>query len=324
MKADELVAYCNAKARKALRIIPDPYWTTTIYSLGKYLRVYAFYPSWLPLCVYTDHGMRGSHKPAKHELESNAPVQLCFSPQTKAEWEKYSIKPCFVMYSPSVFYRRRCKIELSVNAKGTIAFPAHSTPSLDDVSDPELYIEELQKLPKEFQPVSVCLHMHDINKGAHRIYEKHKMPIYTAGNTSDDRFAERFYEVIKNFKYATSSIPGSYLYYCVEMGIPFSLYGTPPSFINKSDPNLPKGVVAWCQSINQVWNLFSGIFTEISPAQKELVETSLGLKDSLSRLKMAKVLYSSLLKWIISGAGIRFIGNWVIGLPGKISRKLMR
>ena len=209
-------------------------------------------------------------------------------------------------------------------AKGTIVFPAHTTPSIDDISDVENYIQQLFELPEEFQPISVCLHMHDINKGRHHIFKKHKIPIYTAGSNLDDRFAERFYDIIKNFRYATSNMVGSYLYYCIEMGIPFSIYGNKQVFINQLDPNIPKGLYdpyAEFQRFRQVHDMFSGIFTNISPAQKEYVEISLGLRDGISRGKMAWVLYSSFFKWVFSGTGIRFTYN-ILGklMKGKIGK----
>lgn len=316
MQEDPLVTYCNTDISKSkYEILTDPYWTTRVYSIGKYLREYSYYPLWMPLCVYTDHGIRGSHIPFKHELESDAPTMLCHSPKTKMEWERFSSKPCFVMYSPFIFYRRKYNILPMINAKGTIAFPAHTTPSIDDISDIEIYIKQLLELPEEFQPISVCLHMCDINKGKHHIFKKYNIPIYTAGNNLDNRFAGRFYGIIKNFKYATSNMPGSYLYYCIEMGIPFSIYGNQVTFINRFDSNFPKGLMPGPQLNRLVYKLFSDLFTEISPEQKQYVEITLGLKDGLSRGEMCWVLYSSFLKWIISGTAIkrayRYVSKWL-------------
>jgi hypothetical protein len=327
MQDDPLIKYCNNKPRIPFRIIPDPYWTTTVYSLGKHLREYGYYPSWLPLCVYSDHGLRSSYTPFKHELESDAPTQLCHSPTTKHEWEKHSSKPCYVMTSPFVCYRRKNHIRKSESAVGTISFPAHSTPSIDDVSDVELYIKQLLELPEEFKPVSVCLHMHDINKGQHHFFEKYNIPVLTAGNTFDERFAERFYEIIKKFRYATSNMVGSYLYYCVEMGIPFSIYGNKQIFINRKDPNITKGLYDPYKEFERfkyVYDLFSGLNTSISSEQKDYVEGSLGLKGGLSRSRMSIVLYTSLFKWLISGIGIKYIFKYIFELNKRVLTKIKR
>jgi hypothetical protein len=272
------------------------YWTAELYSFGKYIRKYGFFPQFLPIYIYTDHGPGAfTDGPSAYELESTAEVQFYHSTRMVENWKKSSAKkPCYVLYSPAVFYRRKNKIEKLNQAEGTISFPAHTTPSIEDVSNIEIYIEQLKNLPAQFQPVSVCLHMHDINKGQHKIFMKHNIPVYTAGNSADPRFIERFYDILKNFKYSTSNMIGSYAYYSVEMGIPFSVYGNPQKFINNDDPNITKG--EWnpyneYEYYRKVYELFNDLNTEISIDQKDLVEKELGIYDGLSRFDMAKVLY---------------------------------
>lgn len=302
MTERELIDLClQTEAVRSRNIL---YWTAEIYGFGKHIREYGFYPRFLPLCVYTDHGPgQLDDRPYLHELTSGAPCQMYHSPASVEIWKKFSSNTCYVLYSPFVFYRRSCKIEKSKNAKGTIAFPAHSTPMIDDVSDVELYIKQLLELPDRFQPVSVCLYMQDINKGRHKIFMKHKIPVVTAGCTLDLRFTQRFYDILKNFLFATSNSIGSYVYYAVEMGIPFSLYGNKQVYINTGDPNIPYG--EWdpykeSKSYRMMSDLFSGLQTEITQEQKEVVETTLGLKDGIGRIKMSFVLYSSFLKWALN------------------------
>lgn len=275
------------------------YWTAEVYSFGKYIRKYAYYPSFFPLYCYTDHGA-GEYfdQIAKHEIESTAPVQFYNSPISTELFKKVSNKPCYTMLSPFVICRRMNKIEQSKNAKGTLAFPSHSTPDIDLVSDIEGYIEELKKLPEEFQPVSVCLHMHDINKGQHKIFMKHGFPVYTAGHALDCRFAERFYDILKNFKYTTSNLIGSYTYYSIEMGIPFSIYGNDPEYYNNADANLEKGEYKYKESdgYQSFYKLLGGLNKKVTPEQKEFVERNLGIYDGLSRFEMAKVLYLAYFK----------------------------
>lgn len=324
MQEDYLLKFCNSHIKKSFKIIPDPYWTTKVYSLGKYLREYGYYPSWLPLCVYIDHGVVCSEqKPFKHELESDAPVQLVHAPRSKIEWEKHSKKPCFIMFSPFVFYRRKHKIVPSADAKGTIAFPAHSTPSIDDVSNIEIYIKQLLDLSEKFHPVSVCLHMHDINKGKHHIFIKNKIQVHTAGNIFDEGFAERFYDIIKNYKYATSNMAGSYIHYCIEMNINFFIYGDKQKFININDSNLPNGVYEpynVSKGYRKLHDMFSDFSTQITTEQKNYIETSLGIKDGLTRIQMAYVLYYALFKWIFSGTFIKYFNLFLRNFFNKLTK----
>jgi hypothetical protein len=310
MNESELLSLCSDKNIKRSRIIP--YWTADIYSFGKYIRAYGYFPKFLPLCVYTDHGPSSQDYPYEHELNSDAPCQFYHSPKSVKEWKKVSSKPCFVLYSPFVYYRRNNNINKSANATGTLAFPAHSTPSIDDISNVELYIKQLLDLPSEFQPVSVCLHMHDIKKDRHKLFLKHNIPIYTAGNTLDDRFVERFYDILKNFSFATSNIVGSYTYYAIEMGIPFFAFGNKQVFINRGDPNVTIGEYdpyKESPSYRTLYDMFNGLHTKITPEQRDLIETDLGLRDGISRIKMSYVLYVSFFKWMISTAGLKYISD---------------
>lgn len=311
MEEKELLTLCQTITSNPLQIIPTPYWTAEIYGFGKYIRHYGYFPSFLPLCIFTDHGP-GGEGPFKHELASDAPVQFYHSQRMVDKWKKVSVKPCYVLYSPFVFYRRTKNIKQSPNANGTLVYPAHSTQVIEDKSDLELYIKQILSLPEEFHPLSVNLHYHDINNGQHKIFQKYKIPVYTAGNPNDYRFTERFYSILRNFKYSTSNLPMACLFYSVEMGIPHFIYGNKPVFNNKGDNNVSPGmdfdpINEW-EITRKIYDLFYGLHTEITPEQKEIVEIELGIRDGLSRSKMAYVLYTSFIKWaFLSTSGVKFI-----------------
>lgn len=295
---ETLLKLCDNQnlSRSIVKLI---YWPNEVYSFGRYIRKYAYYPSFFPLYCYTDHGA-GYYvgEIAKHELENDAPCQFYHSPSAVERFKKSSNKPCYTMMSPFVICRRMNNIEKLENTQGTLAFPTHSTPEIDLTSDIENYIDELKKMPEEFKPISVCLHMHDINKGQHKLFMKHGFPVYTAGDVFDKRFAERFYNILKNFKYTTSNMIGSYTYYSVEMGIPFSIYGAQPLLTNNGDTNLEKGEYKFYEQeeYQKLYKLFEGLSKEITPVQKKFVETHLGIYDGLSRCEMAKILYKAYFK----------------------------
>lgn len=316
-KAAQLELLCVEKRSLASRLISRlSYWTAEVYGFGKHMRKYGYYPKWLPLCVYTDHSPGNRDTEFPHEVTSTAPVQFYHSPERVARWRKTSKKPCYCLYSPYVFYRESQKIEKSKDAKGTLAFPAHTTDALEDASNISEYIEQLKKLPAEFQPVSICLHASDIKKGAHKIYLSEGFDVYTAGHPFNDEFVERFYSIIRVFKYSTSNLGGSYLYYCVEMGIPFFLYGNEPKFINKADPNIEKGEYTSYKtqkSYMELVGLFSNIGTIISEDQRKFVRTGLGIEDGLSRGQTTRILYAALFRCIFK------ISNLI--LPFKFLRK---
>lgn len=289
-----------------------PYWTSEIYGFGKHIREYASYPWWLPICVNTDHGVTNRDFPIKSELESDAPYQLFHSPYLVKRWKTLSRKPCFCLFSPYVFYRRKNNICQISSPKGTISFPGHSTDSIDDLLSPKKYINQLKQLPDQYHPISICLHYHDINKGLHRIYLDEGFEVFTAGNPSHPKFTERFYDILKNFKYSTSNWIGSYIYYSVEMGIPFFLHGSPPEYFNKDDGNLEKGFVNSFHKqkyIKDCLELFSVKEDFISKDQASHVHKILGLSDGLSSLQLKKILYFALLRWVISIRLLMYVLN---------------
>lgn len=301
MSEEKLLELCSSKHDSK----PKLFWTSEVYGFGKYIRKYGYYPSFLPLAIYTDHGVGCfPQKPWDHELTSLAPVMFYHSSESVQIWKKFSNKPCYVLYSPFVFYRRSHNIIQDKNATGTIVFPDHTIPDVDDISDTQAYIDQLKSLPKKFQPMSVCLHFHDIRIGRHKIYLKNNISVYTAGDNFDV-FIERFYSILKKFKYASSNNLCSSLFYSIEMGIPFFIYGNKNKDINKSDPNYPIGEpIDWHKSKSHqtIEETFSGFDCEITENKKKIVESNLGIYNGVSRKKMAFILYTSLLRLIFSKA----------------------
>lgn len=286
------------------------------YGMGKYIRKYGFYPRWLPLFVSTDHGPSQRDAPTYLELSSGSPHTLFHSRRLVAKWKELSKMPCDVMVSPFVFYRRRSNINKSENARGTLAFPVHTTDLIENDCDYEGYAKSLLVLPSEYQPVSVCIYHLDVRKGKHKIFEKYNIPVYTAGHIYDSEFVIRFYDILKNFAFTTSNHVGSYVFYAVEMGIPFFIYGNRPIMINKGDPNCPDGAydpLKLSSQLGRTASLFEGVRPDITKEQRELVEAELGLDDGVGRLKMAVILYSSILKWIFSRRSIGYIWSRFCG-----------
>lgn len=316
MSRKAILELCSPKSLAVFKMLP--YWTAEVYGFGKWIREYGHYPKLLPLCIYTDHGPPVLGYPLKQEVDSDAPSLFTHCPSYAKRWKEITGKDCYILYSPFVFCREQRKIDKLVDAMGTIAFPAHTTANTEDQSDTEVYAKQLLKLPAKFQPVSVCLHYSDILKGADKIYRKYKIPVYTAGYYFDDRFSERFYDILKRFKYATSNLVGSYLYYAVEMGIPFSIYGQKHELVNKSDPNLSPGEYdpyKMSSFYRRAFKLFSGLHTNITNQQKNFVEVNLGLRDAVGRSKMREILYKSLFEWTFSLRPI-----WLLG---KVLRKIL-
>lgn len=275
------------------------YWTSEIYSFGKYLRLYGFYPSWLPLYVYMEHGVAINkvEEIPPHELNNDAYCHFYMDARKIPYFKEKSTKPCYPLKSLSVYCRKRNNYKQSPEAKGSLFFFSHSTPDIENEMNLKELFQELKTLPEQMQPVCVCLHMHDINKGVHKQFIGNGFPVYTAGNTLDNRFADRFYSLIKNFKYTFSNEIGSYTFYSVEMGIPFFFYGSEPVYYNVSDENIPSGRYTINQQdfYREMVRLFSysGFNVELTEEQVQFTKMKLGLETGLSRLQMSKILWKA-------------------------------
>lgn len=275
------------------------HWSAELYSFGKWIRKYGYYPSWLPLMIMTDHApcFYGTDEPIGRTYVEISDIRVMFyhskenTEMAKKEFAGFN-KHVYTMYSPIAFCKKYLNIRQVDNPKGTLVFLYHTLPQTSDESDKQEFIKQLLALPTHMQPVSVCIHSHDIKKGAHHIFLQNNIPVVSAGETCDRRFGERLLTILSHFKYAISNVIGSQLYYTVMMGMPHSIYGLEP--IETFQDGFPEWEQEyWNKLPGTMWrnNLFKGLNTTITKEQLRVVEQDMGLHDGISRLKMAKVLY---------------------------------
>jgi FkbM family methyltransferase len=295
--AQTIEQLCAGEGREALSDFP--YWECEVYGFGKWIRRYGYYPSWLPLYINTDHAPSQADQPNPAHLQTTAYCQFYHSPRLVEQWT--GSKPCYTLHSPFVFCRKQKGIELRADRKGTIVFPAHSTHHVAVEKDWHGYIRQLLALPEQYQPIAACIYYLDVQKGLHKIFESYGIPVFSAGHWLDPQFAERFYQIISQYRYASSDLLGSYVFYCTEMGLPFFLYPTETDLklVNNGDPNIPLGEYKF--ENNQVRKskvLFGKPVDEVTEEQMAFVRYELGLTQATSRYKMALILYRALLHHI--------------------------
>lgn len=73
-------------------------------------------------------------------------------------------------------------------------------------------------LPAHLQPVTICLHAHDLGKGRDAPFTKAGFPVVTAGDPTDDAFPDRRYDLLRRHRFSASNSVGSYTFYSIEMG----------------------------------------------------------------------------------------------------------
>lgn len=293
-----------------------PYWTACAYGYKRWISRYGYYPSFLPLCVYSDHGPGDSNKiPYPHELQSDAPVQFYHCKSAVERWKKQSNKECHVLPSPFVFARKQLNISPIPERIGSVYFVSHGTGNVVDQNGCEIYHSDIQKLPDRYKPIKICLHINEVRLGYEDVYRKLGYKVVTAGDPVEQDFTERFYRILATAKYTFSGVVGSYAFYSVEMGIPFCLYGTGAKYINESDPNIELGDYTsylYSDYYKQAVKLFSKMPEEqVTPEQTAFARYYLGLDDGITRLYAAWILYKSLVIWLlrkVQGRLRKFIG----------------
>lgn len=268
----------------------------SIYGLYAIIREYGNCPSTLPLLCRYEHGWNPLPKANAYDALTDKPLMLVWSRRRLQEWQAESSIPAAIIGAPFVHYRKLMQIEKDIAAKGTVAFPAHSTSLIDAVFDIDEYCKQLKNLSNEFHPITICLHAHDIERKKDAIYKKYGFNVVTAGPiwVPGFEFVQRFYEILRSHKYATSNQVGSYSFYAVEMDIPFFIFGEPADLRNSGEPLMPSkfsytdypmGILATM--------MFPGPTQDISEEQKKFVEEELGVHDCLSGIELRELLLES-------------------------------
>lgn len=279
---------------------PWIYWPAENYSFGHATRVNTGYPKWLPMFVYSDHGCGLHTHLTKHELDNSSRIHLTWNCQKSVKYSNHEkhrtllVKHPWMDYRLAKGYRRK-----SGSCAGTLVFFMHGTPSVEwSGHDDDVYFEELKSLPEKFHPIVLCLHLHDVNAGFHKKLRQYGLEIVTAGNTSNTDFVDEFYRIVQSFRYATAQAWGSYVPYCVEMGIPFFFFGEAPTLINKSDKDFELGVtpeffgVEHQELMCRAKELFSFPVDVVTSEQVSFVKKYLGFDSTVSHEQLKAVLWT--------------------------------
>ena len=221
------------------------YWPAELYSFGRCYREWLGFPSWVPLPMSGDHGAwspGGSFSP--HELNSKTNIHLSWHDKRFEILKSSSRKNVIHCPHPWITFKNRLGLKRKNSSCGTLVFLPHSCVGIE-VEDYSFngYIDELLSLPPKFHPFILCIHRHDVQKKLHLQLLDYNLPIITAGETSSPYFVERFYSMISNFRFATSSDIGSQSFYCEDFGVRYFCKGREPTYIDAGNETKPPFVV---------------------------------------------------------------------------------
>ena len=283
------------------RLLKDPLlffslsWTAEIYGLGKSLRYISEYPQWLPIDAVFCHGVNFEPRLYKHERENPARIYIGWHPQLIENNNTINSKKIIRIPHPWVRYRHLMNYQLQESRSGTIVFYPHTTGSDRLEWDPRSYLESLRGLEEKFQPITICLHHHDATPNNRKLIEEYNFQSVTLGDPFSRMFVDKFYELVCQFKFATSTDWGSQTAYCTELGLPYFYFGKTHSIVNVSDENLPKGLVKHeHQDAEELYkkarSLFSHQYDYVTEDQLKYINEMMCLRNDFDYKNLKKIL----------------------------------
>jgi hypothetical protein len=218
--------------RFAIRI--QPFNGNEMYGFGRIMRAFARLPRWWPIYCRIQHGFEpflGDYPPewltAKLAFYV-APDKLChflmFNPEHASFLRSRGHENVVGVGAPVIYMdaelQRHHAIRARDGTRGTIAFPTKSTHYSPMKVDAETMADRLASLPKEFQPVRVCLYYLDVNQGSDAPYRRRGLEVVTNGPLFSQQFIHRFYENCRPCRYATTNDPlSSSILYAIWGGL---------------------------------------------------------------------------------------------------------
>lgn len=152
------------------------------YGFNIITKEYTKFAKWLTLSCHMEHGWTLLDEFLRSDLETEKPLMLVMNKRRAEAWKRKSKIPVAIVGIPFIHFRRERGITQKSNARGTIAFPFHSTKNIGAVFDIKKYCAELNKIPNEFKLVSICLIYHDIKKEFDKKFQAEGFEVVTTGN----------------------------------------------------------------------------------------------------------------------------------------------
>lgn len=281
----------------------NPIWSATAYGNQKWIRRYAFYPRFLPLCIATDHAP-GIPAEVSKTYFTNAPFTLIHSEKYCNYLREISQNKFIPFKSPFVFYAQRKKVKRKIESSGSIFFYAHGNNEVLPTKRVDDIINDLSNLPTKYLPITICLHYQDLINKVHFEFINQGFKVICMGNPNDWDFIENYYDNLSRYKYAFSSNFSSYSLYCTNIGIPFSLIGEESLFNNLSDNTISKGLYKGYLDDSEYSRTFKSLFNNlpsefVTKEQMIFVNEYLGVESGLSRLQLSLYLYRAFITSIM-------------------------
>lgn len=283
------------------------------YGFNEIVRMYCSYPYALPLAANIYHGWY-IHPPRISDLNSSKSTLLVFNKRQRVEWEEKSGKPAYILGAPFVHYRRLMNIQQCADASGTIFYPGHDATSNDFVFDQRAVCEGLAALDEKYKPITVSVHVMDIENGKDKMYREYGFNVFCPGKRRDVDFVGNVYGALSRHKYSCGNHIGTNILYAVEMGIPFFFIGDLGHGVDRKSGQsfVYKRTEQQLALIDKILELFAEPVDQVTEEQKKLIISECGVEECLSPGELRRVLLNS------------FFKKDILGMFSRVSRRCAR
>lgn len=267
------------------------------YGIDAIAKKYLGFPDWFPLAqiALLEHGIALQYKKFHGKWQQATNEILCVDTKVRKDLLTGQNKDSIVLGPLFVHARRVHNIQPNKDAKGTLVYPVHSAYNYEMKFDWDKYIQSLLALPEKYHPFTASIYWLDVMKGKHKLFEKYGIKTVTNGHLYDPDFTKNCVDYIAQHKYTTGNELVSTLFYAVEMGVPFFIFGRDQKSENDNpeyrkevdnDPHVVKLRNLFTKSADDLLNPIV-----ISKEQKEIVDFYLDETSWMKPDEVRKYIY---------------------------------
>ncbi|MFC1707550.1 hypothetical protein ACFL59_12175 [Planctomycetota bacterium] len=207
------------------------------YGNAEMVKRYVGLPALYPLKAVIPHGVALSATWVwQAEVNSRLPVYFSYCRNRRRALSQHGFAAIVDFVHPFLLALELLRHQAPKARRGTIVFRKHSTHMLDMVVDDELLVGQLERIPSDRQPVTVCLYWKDVLRGVQRVYQRRGIPVVSAGHIFDSMFLPRLVHLLSSFAHAASAEVGTHVFLAIAAGCHFHLLDPVPVAVRGAEP----------------------------------------------------------------------------------------
>lgn len=173
--------------------------------------------------VNTEHGLYFGDYIEKESIGKSVNLNITISNRRIDILNKSHIKNCisigpYIHYASDYYSSKKLKELKRKLGKVLLAFPPHSTRTVDAVYNKDRFIEYLMGQQKNYDTIMVCFFYKDIQSKSFVEYRNKGFMIVTAGHMFDANFLSRQKAIISLADHTVSVTIGTHIGYCIFLG----------------------------------------------------------------------------------------------------------